>query len=451
VDVRDSRAPLVVLVLVVIGAIALAGPRAASIGSAVTWREPIEVASGAAFRGPWRMNDSVFDFVDDPTVAIDERGQVGVVWADHSRKDLFFQRYGPDGKAQLHAPVNVSGSPRIFSWLPRLVLRADEPMAVYVLWQEIVFSGGSHGGDIFFARSADGGRSFNGPVNLSDSPAGDGKGRLSAEYWHNGSLDLVLGPSGHLHVAWTEYEGRLWYRRSTDGGGSFSEPLLVAGGEGAKPARGPALAVGDRGTVYLAWTVGEDRAAGIRMVRSANGGQSFGKPRIVAPSRGHGDAPKIAVDSKGTVHLVYAESPTGPTGHYHVRYTRRAEGAEAFEAPRTISAPPGAQPAGAGFPALGLDGEDRVHVVWELFPAGTDRPRGLGMTSSTDGGTTFAAASIVPGTGDPRDGFNGSQQGLLMRKLAVNASGAIAVVNSTFRVDAGSRVRLFRGQLGGNR
>jgi hypothetical protein len=176
VDVRDSRARLVVLVLVVIAAIALAGPRSASIGSAVAWREPIEVASGAAFRGPWRMNDSVFDFVDDPTVAIDDRGQVGVVWADHSRKDLFFQRYGPDGKAQLHAPVNVSRSPRIFSWLPRLVLPADEPMAVYVLWQEIVFSGGSHGGDIFFARSADGGRSFNGPVNLSNSPAGDGKG-----------------------------------------------------------------------------------------------------------------------------------------------------------------------------------------------------------------------------------------------------------------------------------
>jgi hypothetical protein len=435
------------VVLVVIAAIALAGSRSASLGSAVTWMEPIEVASGAAFLGPWRMNDSVFDFVDDPTVAIDKRGQVGVVWADHSRKDIFFQRYGPDGKAQLDAPVNVSRSPRIFSWLPRLVLPVNEPMAVYVLWQEIVFSGGSHGGDIFFARSVDGGRNFDGPVNLSNSPAGDGKGRLSVEHWHNGSLDLVQGPSGHLHAAWTEYEGRLWYRRSTDGGGSFSKPLLVEGGEGAKPARGPALAVGDRGTVYLAWTVGEDPAAGIRMVRSTNGGRSFGEPRIVTPSRAHGDAPKVVVDSKGTVHLVYAESPTGPSGRYQVLYTRRAEGAQAFEAPRAISALPGAQPAGAGFPSLDLDGADRLHVIWELFPAGTGRPRGLGVTASTDGGATFAAPSIVPGTGDPRDGFNGSQQGLLMRKLAVNASGAIAVVNSTFQAAGRSRVQLFRGQL----
>ena len=451
VDVRGRRAGAALLGLGVFAAFASAEPPSASTGSAVTWRDPIEVAAGAAFRGPWRMNDSVFDFVDDPTVAIDARGQVGVVWVDHSRKDLFFQRYGPDGKAQLDAPVNVSRSPRILSWLPRLVLPADDPMAVHVLWQEIVFSGGSHGGDIFFARSADGGRTFSDPVNLSTSRAGDGKGRLTAKYWHNGSLDLVRGAQGHLHVAWTEYEGRLWYRRSTDDGGSFSAPLLVAGGDGAKPARGPALAVGDRGAVYLAWTVGEDAAADIRVARSGDGGRSFGEPTIVAPGRGHADAPKLAVDSKGTLHLVYAESPTGPSGRYHVRYTRHADGAEAFETPRAISAPPGAQRAGAAFPALGLDGEDRLHVIWEVFPDRTGRSRGLGITHSADGGTTFAAASIVPGTGDPRDGFNGSQQGLLMRKLAVDARGAIAVVNSTFRAGKGSRVRLLRGQLGGSR
>lgn len=35
-----------------------------------------------------------------------------------------------------------------------------------------------------------------------------------------------------------------------------------------------------------------------------------------------------------------------------------------------------------------------------------------------------------------------------MRKLAVNAEGAIAIVNSTFRAKEASRVRLFRGQAG---
>src|SRR4030042_4053329 len=47
----------------------------------VTWGQRIEVAKGKAFRGPWRMNESVWHFVDDPTVAITDEGNVGGAWA----------------------------------------------------------------------------------------------------------------------------------------------------------------------------------------------------------------------------------------------------------------------------------------------------------------------------------------------------------------------------------
>ncbi len=71
------------------------------------------------------------------------------------------------GKAALHhgAPVNISRSPRVISWLPRLAVSPTELDEVFILWQEIVFSGGSHGGEIFFARSFDGGASFSEPLN----------------------------------------------------------------------------------------------------------------------------------------------------------------------------------------------------------------------------------------------------------------------------------------------
>lgn len=51
-----------------------------------------------------------------------------------------------------------------------------------------------------------------------------------------------------------------------------------------------------------------------------------------------------------------------------------------------------------------------------------------------------------PGSTDPADGFNGSQQGLLMETLAVNDSGDIAVVNSTFERGVSSHIWLYRGQ-----
>ncbi len=417
----------------------------------VTWGERIEVASGDAYQGPWRMNDSEFRYVDDPTVAINEAGVVALAWVDQSRQDIFFQLYAPDGEMRFKEPVNVSRTPEIFSWLPRMVMTPGNPSAVYILWQEIVFSGGTHGGEIFFARSTDGGKTFHDPLNLSRSIAGDGKGRLTRRYWHNGSLDLALGPAGTLYAAWTEYEGALWLSRSTDGGERFSEPARIAGAGGADPARGPSLAVGANNALYLAWTVGEDRAADIRVAKSGDAGRSFGAPRIAFESDGHADAPKIAVDSAGTVHLVYAESPAGPFDRYHIRYTRSNDGARSFAKPWEISSPLPKGFESANFPALSVDGEDNLYVLWELFPDKRDRSRGLGFTVSRDAGRTFASPSLVPGSADPALGYNGSRQGLLMRKLAVNAAGAIAVVNSTFKRGERSHVWLFRGHRGGTR
>ncbi len=394
------------------------------------------------------MNESQFDYVDDPTVAIDATGTVGVAWADQSRKDIFFQIFGPDGKRRFAKPVNVSRSPQSFSWLPRMVISGRDANEVYILWQEIVFSGGSHGGEIFFAGSTDGGRTFRTPVNLSNSMAGDGKGRLDARYWDNGSLDLAIGPLGHLYVAWTEYEGALWLRRSTDRGESFLEPTRIAGGDAAKPARGPALAVGPGGAVYLAWAVGEEPAADIHFAESGDAGRSFGKPRIVFRSSGHSDAPKIALGRDGTLHLVYAESPGGLFGPYHIRYTRSLDAGAAFEVPRTISGPQTAFES-RHFPALSVDDRNNLYVLWHLFPDRASRPLGLALAHSNDGGLTFAPPSVVPGSADPERGFNGSQQGLLMRKLAVNGAGAIAIVNSTFKRNETSGVWLFRGQAAG--
>src|SRR5919106_4968292 len=350
--------------------------------SGVAWEEKIEVAAGDAYHGPWRMNESQFLYVDDPTVAINDADVVGVAWADQSRQDIFLQIYEPDGQRRFEEPVNVSGSPQIFSWLPRMLITSGDASELSILWQEIVFSGGSHGGEIFFARSTDGGQTFSNPINLSNTIAGDGKGRLSARQWDNGSLDLAVGPQGDLYAAWTEYEGTLWVSRSTDRGESFSHPLRIAGGGDARPARAPSLTVDDEGAVHLAWTVGEDRAADIHIAKSVDRGRSFGEPRVVFETDGHADAPSIAVDGKGTLHLVYAESPAGPFKRYHIRYTRSSDGGATFEKPREISSPQIEPFESASFPTLDLDGEGGPYVVWELSPSWEHRPQGLGLARS---------------------------------------------------------------------
>ena len=375
------------------------------------WQTAVEIAAGRGERGPWQQNDSRYDYVDDPAVAIDDQGRVAVAWVDQGRKDVLVNG------------VNVSRSPATFSWLPRLALAGDQ---VLVLWQEIIFSGGSHGGDILFARSDDGGRTFSGPLNLSDSVAGDGKGRITRDLWHNGSLDLAVATDGSVYAAWTEYEGPLWFTRSRDGGKTFS-PRIKVNQKQTKPARGPSLAVAGQ-TVHLAWTDGD-----IHVATSTDGGASFGAPLRVTRSRDYTDAPKIALDPSGALHLVYEEDS-------RILYTRSADSARTFEQARPLSK------AGAGFPALGVDGARGVYVTYELFPRGQHRPRGLGFARSRDGGLSFSPPEPIPGSADPSGAPNGSFQGLLMQKLAVNRHGALAVVNSSLEDGARSRVWLLRSR-----
>jgi hypothetical protein len=136
---------------------------------------------------------------------------------------------------------------------------------------------------------------------------------------------------------------------------------------------------------------------------------------------------------------------TGPAGSYQIRTTRARAGAGAFEPPRTIST--GAE--GAGYPAVALDGQGTLYVVWEVFPAPRERPRGLAISVSTDNGASFAPPRLVPGSRDGGGGTNGSHQGLLGKKLAASANGKgrIAVINSSLHQPDRSRVWLMRGHL----
>jgi len=425
-----------------LGCAALAA--SADPASPLVWGPVIEVASGRAERGPWRQNESRFDYVDDPAVAVDAQGGVAIAWVDQARKAVLFQHFAPDGKARFDRPVDVSRQPETFSWLPRIAIAPDGQ--VVIAWQEIIFSGGSHGGEILVASSRDGGKSFSNATNLSQSKAGDGKGRIDSERWHNGSLDVAAAPDGAVYVAWTEYEGALWISRQGKGVERFSRPVRVAG-SAAAPARGPTLAVGPGGMLYVAWTVGEDEGGDIHLAASADGGASFGGVRRVAPSKTYSDAPKLAVDPAGMLHLVYAESVGGPFERFHIRHTRSSDGGRSFEPSREISAPAPAGSVSAGFPSLGIDARGRVYITWELYGHEGRPSRGLGMSVSLDGGRTFTPPGVVPGSIDVAGGFNGSGQGMLMKKLGVNGAGVVAVANSSFKPGVRSSVWLLRGRL----
>jgi hypothetical protein len=383
--------------------------------SGIEWRARVEIARGDAVRGPWTQNDSVFRWVDDPSVQIADDGDAIVAWVDQAKKDVFLGRWSRAGAPRMDPPVNVSRSAATFSWVPRVVVFADE---VHVLWQEIVFSGGTHGGEIFVASSRDGGRTFAAPINLSNSVPGDGKGRIDAKTWDNGSLDLARGPRGELYAAWTEYEGPLWLRRSDDGGAMFA-PAVRVGGTREAPARGPSLATSADGRLHVAWALGEADRAGIQIATSHDRGVTFAPPTVVGGDSGRSDAPSIAIDEGGATHVVYVEN--GRPMYCRLPDPPRAIAGEGARSARV---------------AVGRDRD--VFVVVERKPD-------LVVARSTNGGDTFVEAR-VPGASGSALGTNGSQQSALVERIAVAPDGReIAVVNSTFLENRESHVWLVRG------
>lgn len=412
--------------LLACAALLAALPAPASRGPA--WLPAVDIAFGGGVKGPWRQNDSHYDYVDDGTVLFLPGGALAVAWVDQRRKEVLLRVLDTQGKLR-GMPVDVSRSPATFSWMPRL---AGGDGALYVLWQEIIFSGGSHGGDILFARSLDGGRTLSTPLNLSDSEGGDGKGRSSRDLWSNGSLDIAAGSGGAVHAAWTEYDGALWYADSHDGGRSFLRPMRVAGSD-RQPARAPSLAVDQQGRVHLAWTGGEDPDAGIHVAR-ADKGALFGKPARIGGKGARADAPRIAFTPDGALHLVFVSHPQ-PRGVAAILHAQADAGTLRFGAPHTLSAPGEA----AGAPHLAVDGRGAVHIAWDI---GGESPRGLAYTV-----LGRSKPVSVPHSAGAAGGRNGSQQGLLGKKLAVGADGGVALVNSSLAPGKGSRVWLLRKTL----
>jgi hypothetical protein len=122
------------------------------------------------------------------------------------------------------------------------------------------------------------------------------------------------GPtSGNVYVAWARYSGAqvsdvILFSRSTDGGQTFSRPARIANGPGELQFTD--VAVGPDGAVYVTYRAIGKRSAqanAIWIVKSTDGGRTFGAPRGSTPSTRPTTAPTPAATAPSSATAV---SPT---------------------------------------------------------------------------------------------------------------------------------------------
>jgi hypothetical protein len=186
-------------------------------------------------------------------------------------------------------------------------------------------------------RSFDGGATFQTAVNAAP---GFGSNDSLDKPWIAVDNFPGLG-QGNVYVAFNDYLSAsvnqgVFFTRSTDGGQTWGPDRGVPiktpkGNQGAVNAHGADVAVGPDHAVYVFWWDFADGAT-IRMRKSTDGGQTFGDPVIVAGLKTHGGNGDLGLtDSNGNPFRsnAFPQAAVNPvTGDIYVDYDDQGKGSQ---------------------------------------------------------------------------------------------------------------------------
>jgi len=279
--------------------------------------------------------------------------------------------------------------------------------------------------DFFVAKSTDGGCTYNSAALVSGaSPAiFDDKDAITAD------ANATSPFRDSVYAAWTKFTrggDQIVFSRSTDGGGTWSNPLpispsynnnVVGGRQGAT------VKVGSDGTVYVVWLDTVDKQTVQRLSISHDGGKTFPKQNItvatvtddfVSPAPGSSfrqDArafPSFTISPDGTLYVAWSNRTDGlTTGHALVLLTKSTTGGLTWTTPVVAG---NVTLRSAFFASVAAEGAKNVNVVFlamDDVPTGTAPGPGVVqydayLTRSTDGGATFSPPLMIStATSDP--------------------------------------------------
>ncbi len=254
-------------------------------------------------------------------------------------------------------------------------------------------------GDIYFAKSTNGGISFNLIQKLSDavddtlqhmpSIAVDSKGAIHVvwEDWRNDADGRRIGDGGIDGMN----NGDIYYANSSDGGITWSTSQMINDDGGTSEQGRPDIAIDSNEVVHIVWN--DNRLDGdpmnapnyfdIYYANSTDSGVTFStnkKITDVMPVTAR--SPAIAIDNKDNIHIAWCDyRNTGITGP-DIYYANSTDGGINFSSNKRVSddtadiyqyTPDIA--AGGGI----------IGIVWD-----DDRENSLYFSNSTDGGITFS-------------------------------------------------------------
>jgi len=288
---------------------------------------------GASFESNVRVNDSTISWNDqyDPAIAVDGNGVIYVVFEDERNanciQDIYFAR-STDGGTSFEANVKVNDDPTRWrrQYDPSIAVHDGN---IYVVWEDDRDHVGIY--DVYFARSTDGGAHFGTNVKLNDNSA-----------WYIQQWDPVIAvdKDGNIYVAFEDGRDRIgfysiYFTKSTDGGATFSPNIKVSDCTNSLADQyDPCIAAHESGNVYIAFEDERNRYGDydIYFTKSSDGGVTFGPNARVddnANSYRSQYDPSIAVDGSGDVCVVF-EDRRRTASDLDIYFARSIDGGATF-------------------------------------------------------------------------------------------------------------------------
>lgn len=178
-------------------------------------------------------------------------------WMDDSSGnfEILFAK-STDGGRTFGAPIDLSNSKQD-SGYPQIAIRDGN---VYAVWTETV---SDKNYDIYFAKSSNGGKTFDRPIDISNSPGASG--------WPQ-----IVGDDNNVYVSWvdnTSGKFDIYIAKSTDDGDSFEAPVDID--ENSLGSWYNQMAVSSH-NVYLAWLEANNQRSDIMFAKSTTFVPEFG-------------------------------------------------------------------------------------------------------------------------------------------------------------------------------
>ncbi len=221
-------------------------------------------------------------------------------WEDNSRGDYeVFLSKSNDSGASFHVPFDISTTTGQ-SGTPEVIASGDN---VYAVWMDN--TSGNY--DIFFTKSADGGATFEKPVDISHLKGDSGYPQFTV--WKN-----------NIYVTWTQTMSGINYdiflAKSSDNGNTFDSPINLSNNLG--PSGWPKIA--SDGNVYVSWADSSSGKFDILITKSTDGGTTFQSPTNLSHSKDESYENEMAI-LDNTVYMVWQEE-VGQSGNHTIVFSK---------------------------------------------------------------------------------------------------------------------------------